>query len=156
MVKEKSKYEIQGEEFLKAHGIEFQPEYEGHGLYFKEDKEKRAIWSINFSRDGKRGLKGLNLRFGQSLVNSFKKSDRRGFGGGLDKSQPIRRAPTAYDVLACLTKYDPGTFDDFCGDMGMDTDSRKALDTYLAVQEEWNKVRAFFTREEIEELQDIN
>ncbi len=30
--------------------------------------------------------------------------------------------PTAYDILACLTKYEVGTFDDFCSNFGYDTD----------------------------------
>lgn len=65
------------------------------------------------------------------------------------------RVPTAYDVLAAITKSDPGTFGDFCGEYGYDTDSRRAMDTYLSMQNEWARVRAFFTGEELEELQEI-
>lgn len=66
-----------------------------------------------------------------------------------------RVAPTAYDVLASLTKSNPGTFEDFCGETGYDTDSRSAEKTYRAVVDEWLKVSAFFTAEEIEKLQKI-
>ena len=62
----------------------------------------------------------------------------------------------AYDVLACLTKHEPGSFKSFCGDFGYDTDSISARDTWQAVCEEWEKVSSFFTREELEELQEIN
>ncbi|MDE2020999.1 MAG: hypothetical protein KGJ13_11735 [Patescibacteria group bacterium] len=71
------------------------------------------------------------------------------------KKQPFR-IPTAYDVLACVQKSDPGMFEDFCADFGYDTDSRRAFEVYTAVQEEAAKVRRFFTAEELEELQEIN
>ena len=62
----------------------------------------------------------------------------------------------AYDLLACVEKYDPGTFEDFCGNFGYDSDSRKAFDVYLAVQDEARKVTRFFTAEEMEELREIS
>lgn len=63
--------------------------------------------------------------------------------------------PTAYDLLACLQKYEPGTFRNFCGDFGYSDDSIKALETYKAVQDEFEKVRRFFTAGEIEKLQEV-
>ncbi len=66
-----------------------------------------------------------------------------------------RRVVEAYDVLACLTKYDPGTFENFCSDFGYDTDSRKAEDVYRAVVKEFHSVQKFFAAEEIPELQEI-
>lgn len=65
------------------------------------------------------------------------------------------KSPTAYDVLASITKSEPGTFEDFCGGYGYDSDSRRAYQTYEAVVDEWKKVRAFFTDEELTELQEI-
>ena len=67
-----------------------------------------------------------------------------------------QKYPRAYDMLACIEKNDPGTFEDFCGDFGYDSDSRKAFDVYLAVQDEARKVSRFFTAEEMEELREIN
>ncbi len=67
-----------------------------------------------------------------------------------------RTKVSAYDVIACITKSNPGYFEDFCGDYGYDNDSRKAEATYHAVVGEWNKVRRFFTPTEIEEMQEIN
>lgn len=64
--------------------------------------------------------------------------------------------PTACDLLACLTKSNPGTFDNFCDEYGYDNDSRSAERTYNAVVQEWLKVSSFFTAEEIDELQEIN
>lgn len=45
--------------------------------------------------------------------------------------------PVAHDVLDCLlSDADLGanTFDDFCAELGYDTDSRKALESYLECQ----------------------
>ena len=66
-----------------------------------------------------------------------------------------KRVPTPYDVLTCLTKNDPGTFDDFCSEYGFDNDSIRARTTWEAVVEEWRKVKAFFTDEELTEAQEI-
>lgn len=62
---------------------------------------------------------------------------------------------TAYDLLACITKNEPGPFDNFCSEYGYNGDSIKELETYRAVCEEWRKVAGFFTREEIEQLQEV-
>lgn len=63
--------------------------------------------------------------------------------------------PTEYDILASVTKYDPGTFDDFCSDYGYDTDSKKAEKTYFAVQKEWSNIIRLFS-DCMDELQEIS
>jgi len=72
----------------------------------------------------------------------------------LDQAEQVIE-PSAYDLLSCLTKYDPGTFENFCSDYGYDPDSRKAEKTYRSVLEEWNNVSNLFTEYEIEQLQEI-
>ena len=62
----------------------------------------------------------------------------------------------AYDVLCCLTKCEPGSFKNFCAEYGYDTDSISARDSWQAVCEEWEKVSNFFSKEELEELREIN
>lgn len=62
--------------------------------------------------------------------------------------------PTEYDILACLQKYDVGSFEDFCYEFGYDIDSRKAEKTYKAVVKEYNNVERVFG-DIIEELQEI-
>ena len=64
--------------------------------------------------------------------------------------------PNAYDVLAYLTKYDPGSFEDFCQEYGYDEDSRTAERTYFAVQKEYHELLKVFTEEQMGELQEIN
>jgi hypothetical protein len=58
--------------------------------------------------------------------------------------------------LACLTKYDPGSFEDFCNEFGYKEDSRTAERTYNAVVKEWQNVCMFWNDDEIEELREIN
>jgi hypothetical protein len=66
------------------------------------------------------------------------------------------KRPTAYDVLSCIQKYDPGSFHDFCSEFGYNEDSISDKRVWRACVDEWRKVRAFFTPEEIEILGDIN
>lgn len=69
--------------------------------------------------------------------------------------QKMQAVPTAYDVLACMTKYDPGTFEDFCAVFGYDEDSRTAERIYFAVQKEYSQLSRLFTVEQMEELAEI-
>lgn len=64
--------------------------------------------------------------------------------------------PSVYDVLACLQKYDPGTFEDFCLNYGYDEDSRTAERVYFAVQKEYAQLTRLFTPGQMEELAEIN
>ena len=63
--------------------------------------------------------------------------------------------PTAYDVLACLQKYDVGTFENFCSEFGYDEDSRTAEKIYKAVCKEYLNVCKLWSDSEIEELAEI-
>ena len=65
------------------------------------------------------------------------------------------KIPNAYTILTCLTKYDPGTFQDFCSEFGYDTDSRKAEKTYHAVMKEYSDLSKIFSVEELEEMSEI-
>lgn len=63
--------------------------------------------------------------------------------------------PDVYDVLACLQKYDIGTFEDFCSEFGYDEDSRTAERIYIAVVKEYKELARIFTDEQMEELCEI-
>lgn len=63
--------------------------------------------------------------------------------------------PDCYDVLACLTKYDPGTFEDFCAEYGYDEDSRTAERIYIAAQNEFANLKRIFDPEQLEAMQEI-
>lgn len=54
------------------------------------------------------------------------------------------RIPSIDDLLECIesdASASERSFDDWCGDLGYDTDSRKALETYLSCQEIGQKLR---------------
>lgn len=80
----------------------------------------------------------------------FKKAKPRGF---VVKG---RVPPSPYDVLAALTKYDPGTFEEFCSSYGYDDDSRKAEGIYKSVLTEWRNMQILFSDVEIDALCEIN
>lgn len=86
-----------------------------------DKKYEHAKFRICFSRNGK----SWTLEFYQSISEGSKK-------------------PSIYDVLACVTKYDPGTFENFCSDYGYDEDSRKAERIWKAVKKEFKNVERLF------------
>ena len=67
-----------------------------------------------------------------------------------------KKEPSMYDVLACITKYEPGTFEDFCYDYGYDTDSRKAEKTYNAVCKEYKGFSRLFPEGIPDDIIDIS
>lgn len=65
--------------------------------------------------------------------------------------------PTAYDILACISSdvNCPETFKDFCGDYGCEEDSIQALQTFRRCSRFAKRLREFFTKQEQEELSEI-
>jgi len=126
-----NKYDKQANYFAVKHGIKLAVIGTEHGRHFNDDKQSRYIFKLRLTRNGKR----YTFKFGQSIAAGAKE-------------------PTMYDVLACLTKYDPESFEDFCGEYGYDEDSRKAYKTYLAVVKEYKAVERLFG-DIIEELAEI-
>lgn len=72
------------------------------------------------------------------------------------KEKKVSAIPTAYDVLTCLQRYDPGTFEEFCSEFGYDEDSKTADKIYIAVIREYKQLERIFTPEQMKELQEIN
>lgn len=130
-------YQKQASDFLTNHGITFKAKFMG---------DKCPIWCDGKHIHGDRYL--VTFRRGkQSLTLSFWNSLH---------DQENGKAPTSYDVLAAIEKYEVGTYEDFCSNYGYDTDSRKAYTTYKLVLKEYTKVSGFFTESELTELQEIN
>lgn len=141
-------YNKQATDFLQATNTTFTAKFKEHAQMW-DDNQMRDIFTCTLTSN-KGGLNSSQLtkafhkytfKFGQSINNST--------GAG-------NNPPTAYDVLSCLTKYDPGTFSNFCSEYGYDIDSRKAYKTYKAVMKEWKNVELLFTPEEREQLREIN
>lgn len=101
--------------------------------YFSSDKDSRYVFKITLKKGGKQ----YTFNFGQSIAEGSNE-------------------PTLYSVLACLTKYKVGSFEEFCSDYGYDTDSRTAEKTYKAVLKEWEAMERLFNNEELELLQLIS
>jgi hypothetical protein len=136
-IKMNTDYQKQAIDFLNATSTSFQATFKKHDFYFYGDKEQRDIFRVTL----KNKLHTYRFNFGQSIADST--------GDGENK-------PTPYDVLACLTKYEVGSFENFCGDYGYDIDSRKAYKIYKAVLKEWKNIEFLLTHEQIELLQEIN
>ena len=124
-------YQQQANDFATKHNIKLKINRTTYGYHFEEDEQKRYIFNCTLTRNRKR----YTFNFGQS------------FAAGNIK-------PTMYDILTCLTKYDPETFENFCSEYGYNTDSIKALNTYKAVKREFNGVNRLFG-DILEELQEI-
>jgi hypothetical protein len=62
------------------------------------------------------------------------------------QGKEVPSPPTLYDVLCSLKADDTQgqTFNEWCGDYGMEVDSRKAMDLYIACQQSEADSRAFF------------
>lgn len=67
--------------------------------------------------------------------------------------------PTEYDILACLQKYDVGTFDDFVNEFGYAIEYTKnylnAKRIYKMTCKEYENLCRIFTPEQMEELREI-
>lgn len=184
MKTELTEYDIQAKDFLNKTNTEFKVEFLRFDKYFDSDKEKRDIYSITLTRGSRtytfefgqsincsqqwhaKSVYAKNLcananhprlmgnGFSEMLGKSLKM-----FGAGVINNDFVKNEnysePTEYDVLARLTKYDVGTFEDFCHEFGYDTDSRSAEKTYKAILNEWHNVAMLWNNEEIEELQEI-
>lgn len=166
-------YQQQANEFLKITGVSLDIDFLKTGKHFEDDKEVRDIYKCTL----KRGGRSYSFNFGQSLAKSQHYLDirlKRTYtmtGGALNSNYKIvnldylknnpefkiikGEAPTSYDILACLTKYDPGTFENFCSEFGYDTDSRKAEKIYHAVKAEYLGLCSIFSEEEMRLLSEI-
>lgn len=157
-------YTKQAQDFLTKTNTTLDVEYIGHGPHFDDDKESRDIYRFTLTRDGRK----YSAKFGQSIAHSGTPTESYKVNSKFDRTNPgsfptkpehferKRKKPMAYDILACLTKYDVGTFENFCAEFGYDTDSRKAEKTYFAVQREYEGVCRIWNAKEREELAEIN
>jgi hypothetical protein len=161
---QKSEYDVQAETWATKYGVRMSVVFLGHyvseGDQREQDKDPtkkantRDHYEVTLERTiGERKVRE-SITFGQSLMESSYRDNSR----GPYWSEKVRRhnttlrsyrsngvqrghEPSLYNVLACLQKHEPGTFKQFCGDFGYDTDSRRALTVYEAVLEEFEKVQ---------------
>jgi len=165
--KKHNNYELQAEFFLKDIGVKFECQYLKTDKHFVRDTHTRDIYVITLSR----GTRVMTINFGQSHTCSGKFHKWGNYKQGVVNEKPkldhmrswIKneefKEPTEYSVLACLTKNDVGSFDDFICDLGYIIDSKESYEgaqkIYKACVKEWDNVQKLFNDKEIEELQEI-
>lgn len=129
-------YQQQAIDFANKVGLKLSVKYHSFGKYFGEDDQPRHIFQCAIRRGGK----SYGFKFGQSIAKGSTE-------------------PTMYDVLACLTKYDPYSFEDFCSEYGYEIydreDKRRYFKIYNSVAKEWKGVDRVLG-DVIEELREIN
>jgi hypothetical protein len=122
-----SEWTEKAEVFCTKTGTKIKIEYAGNDYYFKDDKEPRDIYRFTI----RRGRKSYTGKFGQSIYNTAEGNE-----------------PVVYDILSCITKYDPDSLDNFIKDYGYEIHSADdfyhARDTYKAVCREWKGVQRLF------------
>lgn len=177
-------YETQAKDFLEKTNTTFKAEFVGYKKHFVDDKEKRDVYKITLQRGERKfifdfgqsindsGFKLINKNtkeepkyFWLEEANEHTQRDKKEFklfawrrlNQSLDPfiiKEPV--APTPYDVLACLTTYDPVDFKNFCDSYGYDEDSRKAEKVYKAVVDEYKNVCMLWNEDELKQLREIN
>ena len=131
-------YTQQAENFAAKYGVTL----EILGCEYKSmwnETQKRSVFKLRLKRAGK----SYTFEFGQSIAS-----------GSCE--------PSMYSVLACLTKHDAGSFEDFCSDFGYSQydeetgrTNKQTERTYKAVCKEFAAVERLFS-DCVEELQEIN
>ena len=172
---EPSEYDQQAREFLEKTGAVLDIKYHSYGKHFDDDENERDIYECTLSK----GQRKFTFKFGNSVNNSGiinawgikghipfwhnglscygcgALENVNGFASASFKLLKKRKMLTEYSVLAGITFYDPGSFENFCSEFGYSNDSIKAKKTYDAVVEEWRNVQTIFSDDEIEMLQEI-
>lgn len=144
-------------DFLQKTHTKMKIEYVGRAVNKEwKEKEKRCLYEITLTSP--RG--SMTFDFWDSIRNTEIRTmpfDAYNMQANKELAAKKKAAvPSVYDVLACLQKCDPGTFEDFCLDYGYDEDSRTAERIYFAVQKEYTQLARLFTPDEMDELAEIN
>lgn len=150
-------YIKQATDFLQKTYSKMKIEYVGLAVNKEwKEKEKRCLYEITLTSP--RG--SMIFDFWDSIRNTrIRTMPFDAYNVQANKELAAKKkaaVPSVYDVLACLQKCDPGTFENFCSDYGYDEDSRTAIRVYLAVQNEYTQLTRLFTPEQMEELAEIN
>lgn len=110
-------YDQQAIDFCRAHNVR---------TTIRESRNpKSPAWH---AEDGAPARHGIHYRVTVTTPHGRTSFDFWGSIADMDNG----RAPSAYDVLACVAHdiHTPDTFADFCADYGLDTDSIRALALY--------------------------
>ena len=143
---ETTDYEKQANDFLTMTDTTLSTIFESNRKYFTDDEEPRDVYTVTLSRNNRKYV----FSFGQSLIQSGKRyvlkkhviltpGQRKYFEKHPEEAieqyalSPYQYTvnngipPTAYDILSCLTKHDPGLHEDFCSEYGYDTEGKRHM-----------------------------
>lgn len=174
-------YKQQAIDFLKKTGTRMYIEHVGcHPCADWEDNEPRDHYAVTlykykpgsicdklpFDKTNEKPfavMREYKFTFKDSLANTAARQKRRVYdntvratGMGFGAKPGKWSKPSPYDILACLTSYDPGLFEDFCSDYGYEKDSRKAYKVYESVRDEYLHLARLFSDSELKLLGEIN
>lgn len=143
-MKKPNEQDLKINQLLAAAGIEFSALLVGAT---KREKWECDQWVIQFRKIGNGAI---------HLFDYFTGTGHR----VKSKNYPYNMRPVA--PFAAIVLYGlisdeslaADTFEDFCANCGYDTDSRKALENYLACQEEGAKLRKIFTGAQLSEIRE--
>jgi hypothetical protein len=130
-VRKHMNYIKQANDFLEKTNTIFEIEYVGHMKHFIDDMVKRDVYNVTLKRNGNE----YTFRFGQCINDT-----------GIE--------PDAYDVLACVQKYDVGTYKNFCDDFGYDFEDGYSENIYSMVVDEFKNIYLLFN-DVMDELREI-
>lgn len=139
-------YETHAREFLNKCQAELEVYYSGTLVNHRwNEKQPRDMYSF-IIKTQKGSMNGL---FWDSIHNTQERRAKR--------KGP--KHPGVYSILACLTKYDVGSMDDFMSEFGYEIKSAKDitdfLTTYNDVVKEYQDLCRIFTPEQMEMLREI-
>ena len=97
-----SELKEQAKEICKKHGITMKVGSPKYGPVDWDKEYDHYRFPVTLRKDGK----SMRVMFTQSRAQG---------------STP----PDEYDIITCITKYDPGSFEDFCSDFGYDTEPKR-------------------------------
>lgn len=144
---------------LSAIGVQFNAVYRGETTRDGGEKPWQCDeWACAFSRDKSgqesrakpyRAQNTLPMPYYMGLGHRKSKFPKDHM---LHSSKPT--APHAADLIYSIYMDDTrgATFEEWASNFGYDTDSRKAMDTYLDCQEQHNKAQRFFGRDVLSKL----
>lgn len=148
-------------EFLQSAGVTFSASFVGATV--RPDNWECDEWRVTFSRAGGWTFKteyftgtGHRKQVKAMPQPPFRKNTLAYEAWAKDAFKP--QAPHAADVLHSLlldSTASDQSFNDWCGDMGMDSDSIKAFSTYQACCAIGESLRKLFNRTELEALRDM-
>jgi len=122
-----NEYTRQANDFCKNTGTRIVISYKGEAVPDWDPRELHSTYRVRIDRNHKT----WSFDFTQSLDGTWKGT-----------------RPTKYDVLATVTKYDPGTLDDFVREFGYEINSledvRKVERTWKAVRKEYRNCERLF------------